>query len=81
MFCHHLTLKNISRRYAQDRGFSRFNWTSKCELKIDQSRKLVQQKYIVESDYRQLVQQKYIVESDYRKLVQQKYIVGSDYTF
>ena len=25
IFCHHLTLKNISRGYAQHKGFSRFN--------------------------------------------------------
>ena len=49
MFYHHLTLnltlKNISRRYAQHKGFSRFNWTLICGLKIDQSRKLEQQKW------------------------------------
>ena len=25
IFCHHLTLKNISRGYAQHKGFNRFN--------------------------------------------------------
>ena len=41
--------------YAQHKGFSLFNWTSTGGLKIDQSRKLVQQKlqetYIAESDF------------------------------
>ena len=26
IFCHYLTLKNTRRGYAQDKGFSRFNW-------------------------------------------------------
>ena len=43
-FCHHLNLKNISEAYAQQKGFSRFNWTSTGGLKIDQSRKLGHQK-------------------------------------
>ena len=39
IFCYQLILKNISRRYAQHKGFSCFNWTSANGLKIDQSRK------------------------------------------
>ena len=39
IFCNQLTLKNISRRYAQHKGFSRFNWITTNGLKIDQSRK------------------------------------------
>ena len=55
LFCHHLNLKNISQTYAQHKGFSHFNWTSTGGLKIDESRKLEQQKlqetYIAKSDF------------------------------
>ena len=55
IFCHHLNLKNISQAYAQHKGFRPFNWTSTGGLKIDQRRKLGQQKlqetYIAESDF------------------------------
>ena len=44
IFCHQLTLKNIRQVYAQHKGFSRFNWTLKDGLKIDESRKLGLQK-------------------------------------
>ena len=40
IFCHQSTLKNMRQGYTQQKGFSRFNWTSTGELKIDQSRKL-----------------------------------------
>ena len=40
MFWHQLTLKNIRWGYAQHKGFTRFNWTWKGGLKIDQGRKL-----------------------------------------
>ena len=30
-FCHQLTLKNITREYAQQKGFSHFNRTSTVE--------------------------------------------------
>ena len=37
---HQLTLKNISRGYAQYKGFIRFNLISTSEVKIDERRKL-----------------------------------------
>ena len=40
IFCHYLTLKNTRRGYAQDKGFSRFNWISTGGLMVDQNRKL-----------------------------------------
>ena len=40
IFWYQLTLKNIRRGYAQQKGFSHFNWTSTGGLRIDQSRKL-----------------------------------------
>ena len=46
IFCHHLNLKNISQAYAQHKGFRPFNWTSTGGLKIDQRRKLGQQKIL-----------------------------------
>ena len=55
IFCHHLNLKNNSQAYAQYKGFWPFNWISTGGLKIDQRRKLGQQKlqetYIAKSDF------------------------------
>ena len=46
IFSNQLTLKSISRGYAQHKQFSQFNWTATGGIKIDQSIKMGQQKLI-----------------------------------
>ena len=46
IFSNQLTLKSISRGYAQYKQFSQFNWTATGGIKIDQSIKMGQQKLI-----------------------------------